>query len=123
MQDEPLQKWKKHPQLARLLQDKQLDEMEEKVYPVDCNTGSRTERLPITWWPKKSESDPLIIKEISASAQGVFARACQDTLTESMILQRIGSQDCSRIGYTKSINALQAALMPRSKQCYYWTSS
>ena len=115
VQDEPLQKWKKHPQLARLLQDKQLDEMEEKGYPVDCNTGSRTERLPITWWPKKSESDPLIIKEISASAQGAFAKAFQDTLTESMILQRIGSQDCSKIGYTKSINALQAALMPRSK--------
>ena len=125
VQQGPLAKWASHPELREVLRRwcpaemshgaSTLETMEEKIIDVDCVVGPRTEILPITWWPKKSESDPLVVKDIHMSAQGAFAKALQDSVTQGMILGMIGAQDCSKIGYGKSIAALQSALMPRRR--------
>ena len=114
--DDPLATWESHPELKRLLQDKTLDEMAERIISFDCVTGQRTEKLPITWWPKKGEWTPLVIKAMDQSQSGHFAEKIYDNnLSECMMLRKIGAQDCDEIGYSKSMIALQAAMMPRKR--------
>ena len=71
VQQSPLAKWERHPELQQVLDkwcpaemphsDRVLEAMEEVIINVECVAGQRTETLPITWWPKKSESDALVV--------------------------------------------------------------
>lgn len=124
-QRDSLNKWASHPELQEILDkwspaemkhgEKVLEAMEETIVSIECVTGHRTETLPITWWPKKSESDPLVVRDIDTSAQSDFARVFQDSVDRGMILAKIGAQDCSQVGYGNSMKALQSALMPRKR--------
>ena len=108
----PGYKWTSHPELKRLLQDKTLDDMEEKTIQIECKMGARMVPLGITWQPKKSETDSLVVKAIQIYTPSPFAKELEK-VTQCMILSKINAQDCR--GYTKSIQALEAALKPNRR--------